>query len=443
MTAAPDTPALSPQVRTFTGRMRAATGPLPRAVIAAATGAAFVLIASVPGLGVDLRPGRWWWWLAVPSNGWLAGAMTLLALLPDRLRESRLVRLRRWLLWSTLPAFLLPWVVLAAWDVQRFTGQLTSGGLGAEVLFASWMPAFLFGVDLAMQLPERLERTLQRLRDRDVLRVSDGDFVAVTDHIEATARRWALIFGCAVAAIVLVTAQETWLVAAWWSRPDAGFVASQFVFEVAASYVAGRWLGRMAAYGRLVPLLARRKIEINVVPGHPDGAGGLKPIGTFYLRQSMIASLPAIMFAVWVAVFSLSTVYLSLGATYRSPYLAFLPPAILLDMLAFLLPLRSIHKVMTTQKEVILWRKADQLSRIITARQAWGDADSGATRQDGEPDLADLVDQYQMLEKAPTWPIDRTIRRRFTLHNLALMLPLVGYLAGHAEFLQKLSDVLK
>jgi hypothetical protein len=48
-----------------------------------------------------------------------------------------------------------------------------------------------------------------------------------------------------------------------------------------------------------------------------------------------------------------------------------------------------------------------------------------------------------MLEKAPTWPIDRTIRRRFTLQNLGLMLPLISYLASHTQFWQRLSDVFK
>jgi hypothetical protein len=217
------------------------------------------------------------------------------------------------------------------------------------------------------------------------------------------------------------------------------------IFELTASYIAGRWLGRMAAYGRLGALLARRKIEINVVPGHPDGAGGLKPIGAFYLRQSMIAGLPAIVIAVWVVVFSLSPAagYVYLGYHYRSLFLWLLPPAILFEVLAFILPMRSMHRVMTTQKEAILWRKADQLSRIITAQQARLDGESATSRQDGEPHLPDLVDRYQILEKAPTWPIDRSIRRRFTLHNLALMLPLVGLLVGHKEILQQLSDLLK
>jgi hypothetical protein len=189
--------------------------------------------------------------------------------------------------------------------------------------------------------------------------------------------------------------------------------------------------------------IIQRKLEITVIPGHPDGAGGLKPIGTFFLHQSMIASLPAIMLAFWVALFSRSPLYASLGASYRSPYVALLLAAILVEALAFVLPMRSMHAVMTTHKEELLWRKADELSRVIAAQQARVDAESRNTSQDGATDLANLVDRYQMLENAPIWPIDRTIRQRFTLRNLALVLPLVGYLAGHDEFLRQLAEPLK
>jgi hypothetical protein len=435
MTAPPDTPTLSSQVHTFTDRIRAATGMMPRGLIAAATGIALSLIALIYASG-----GRWnfRWLVDFLPSGWFVAAVTFAAVLPDRLPDSRLAPIRRWVLWSILAVFLLPWVVWFAEDVQRFA-LLKHEYLGPVLLFASGILVFLLGVDLAARLPERLERTLQRLRDRGVFRVADNDFVAITHHIEATGRRWSLIFGSAVAAVVLITSPETWYLADRWSQWSAGWVAPELFFRVMASYVAGRWLGRMAGYGRLGSLLIRRKIEINVVPGHPDGAGGLKPIGKFYLYQSMITSLPAIFLAVWVVLFWL----LFPGSGYRSQYLWLLLLAIVFEVLAFILPMHSMHKVMTKQKEVILWRQADRLSRIIAARQERIDTESDASRRDHEPDLPDLVERYQVLEKTPTWPVDRTIRRRFTLHNLGLMLPLVGYLVGHTEFWQKLSDMLK
>jgi hypothetical protein len=156
----------------------------------------------------------------------------------------------------------------------------------------------------------------------------------------------------------------------------------------------------------------------------------------------MIASLPAIYLAAWLALFSVSGLYQPYGPMFLM-FLALLPLAILVDVLAFVVPMRSIHKLMREQKEVIMWKKADELSRIIAARQARVDAQICPTRKDGEPDLTDLIDRSKVLEKTPTWPVDRTIWRRFTLRNLGLALPLIGYVAGNADFWQKLSDVLK
>jgi hypothetical protein len=123
---------------------------------------------------------------------------------------------------------------------------LRSGQLRYQLFFVSWISAFVIGTNLATRLPDRLERTLQRRRDRDVLRVTDGDLVTLMQHVEAIERPWSLLFGSAAAAVVL--ALETWLLSDRASRVFAREV-SELIFEVLASYIAGRWLGRIAAYG--------------------------------------------------------------------------------------------------------------------------------------------------------------------------------------------------
>jgi hypothetical protein len=58
--------------------------------------------------------------------------------------------------------------------------------------------------------------------------------------------------------------------------------------------------------------------------------------------------------------------------------------------------------------------------------------------------LTELVERYQTLEKTPTWPVNRAIRRRITLQNLGLLLPFVGYLVkGDQVFWHQLSDLVK
>ncbi len=209
--------------------------------------------------------------------------------------------------------------------------------------------------------------------------------------------------------------------------------------------VAGGWLGRMAGYGLLGNALARRDLQIEVAPGHPDGAGGLKPIGDFYLYQSLAASLPAIFLGIWVLLISLGGANRLWGGyrSYLDQYIWLLPLAILFEILAFALPMTSIHRIMNAQKQSGILARADLLSPAIADAQArLSDPDS----QDWDSDkrkLDHLLERYEELEQAPTWPIDPSMRRRFTLRNLGFLVPFAGYIVGHTSFWQQVSTAFK
>jgi len=66
-----------------------------------------------------------------------------------------------------------------------------------------------------------------------------------------------------------------------WS-PLAGRLIQQGLLIVTGA-VAGGWLARMAEYGRVLGrTLRKRNLVLEMIPGHPDGAAGLKPIGGFH-----------------------------------------------------------------------------------------------------------------------------------------------------------------
>ena len=46
--------------------------------------------------------------------------------------------------------------------------------------------------------------------------------------------------------------------------------------------------------------------------------------------------------------------------------------------------------------------------------------------------LNQLTDSYRDIETMPTWPVDRALRRRVTLGNLAIVVPLVLQVATAA-----------
>src|SRR5712691_13025134 len=171
---------------------------------------------------------------------------------------------------------------------------------------------------------------------------------------------------------------------------------------------------------------------------HPDGAGGFRPIGDFFFYQSVIAGIPAIYLAAWWWFIPLMPIYES----WRSPYLGLLLVAIAFEVMAFILPMRSIHMLMREQKTWLL-AQADELSRTIESlQQRLRRPESAPERQQIKDSIADMTEEYQRIEQVPTWPIDSSIRRRFSLSNVALFLPFVGYAVGGTTVWQQLSNAL-
>ena len=359
--------------------------------------------------------GRWALLVDALSLGWLVGAITFAALMPDRAPERRRAAIARWLLWSTLPVFSLQkigvhWLLPFRWD--RWDALSIS----------AWL-VVLIGLQLVASTPERLHKALQRLRDRDILpeSVEAGD--GMEGELERIAHRWSLVGGWCVPVALLVAGGLLSALPHWrdWVIGPGG---AYLLLDVIAGSAVGAWAGRMAGYGRLGHVLAKRGIQLRVVPGHLDGAGGLKPIGAFYLYQSLMASLPAVFLIVWGLLFWLWHQHRD-----ADQYLWLLALAILVEVLVFVHPMLSVHASMREQRKVFLAR-ADRLSRAIETTQARLE-DTGLEERDAlKRQLAELVERYQTLEKTPTWPMDRSIRRRITLQNLGLLLPFVGFLAG-------------
>ena len=127
---------------------------------------------------------------------------------------------------------------------------------------------------------------------------------------------------------------------------------------------------------------------------------------------------------------------------YATQFTWLLLPMICGEILAFVVPMLSIHAVMRAEKETTLWSESDQISRrIVELRARLATADL-ADYQELEHRLAALIRRFEVLEAAPTWPVDTSIRRRFTLRNLGLLLPFAGYLFGNTPIWERLGDFL-
>jgi hypothetical protein len=392
-------------------------------------------LTALAPLTAEYGPVGTWVYLAFAlPEGWAMGVMTYTLLKPGLVTGTgHKAAVSRWLRWSTLLVLFVQQVPALYYNHELDILQLSG-----------WL-VLLIGLELAGHAPVKLRQALQRLVTREILGPAKG-VEDLTSGLERTGHGWTVASGWCVACALLITSPLT-LLAASRSRSWAlGPAASDLAVLIVAGAVAGGWLGRMTGYGRLLArTLRKQELHLRVIPGHPDGAGGLKPIGDFYLYQSLAASLPAIFLAVWVLFISLGGANRLLGAyrPYLDQYLWLLPLAMLFEILVFVLPMSSVHVIMKSQKERTFLADADRLSPAIAAAQAGLDSQADEDSEAARQRLPQLIEHYQELEKVPTWPIDSSIRRRFTWRNLGLLIPFVGYIVGHMPFWQQVSDVLK
>jgi hypothetical protein len=316
-----------------------------------------------------------------------------------------------------------------------------------DFMFISGAATLIFGLQLPQGIPQRLDATLVRLVDRGALQIAGDKLSGFETGLKARAEAWAHKSGLLLVGAILLA-----FAVAFGLRLDqissfrdlqTGSLARQSVLQflepivpiidisqpviltivgVLGGYVVGRHLGRFVLYGRLGALLEAEGARLNVLPGHLDGAAGLKPVGDFYFFQAMLAAVPAIFLALWWLIIPLWPKY----AEWRGPYLGLLAIALTFEVLAFLVPLWSFHKEMQAQKSE-LFQKADELSqRIVEIQAELAQLDAEEPRKVLKDQLSYLTEQYWAIEQLPTWPVDSKTRRRFTFNNVALFLPLIS-----------------
>ena len=123
----------------------------------------------------------------------------------------------------------------------------------------------------------------------------------------------------------------------------------QIPFTLAATlagFIAGHFLARAVAYGRMGALLKQAAIRLRAQPGHLDGAGGFKPVGDLFFYQALVIGLAAAFLAIWWLIIPFLPEY----ARWREIYLGLLAIALLFEMLAFFGPMWSFHTEMRAQK---------------------------------------------------------------------------------------------
>jgi hypothetical protein len=300
-------------------------------------------------------------------------------------------------------------------------------------LFVTGIIAFLVDLRVSLTLPEKMHETLGRLATGRMLSATPEEHRDFERDLHRASKGTALA-GAAILVPVVVIA---WTVARGLVFP---YLTTMTVEAVLAVPV-GLCIGRTVGYGLLGRRLTRSGFTITADPEHLDGASGLRPVGDFYFFQAMLLAVPAsFLGAWWVAIPFFGDRY---GEGWRHAYAGLLAFVLLCEILAFLMPLRSFHLIMRREKQR-LFAEADLIGHQALEVQRQLRTTAKEDELKGLEDrLGRLTRRYQAIEKMPTWPVSVRVRRRFTLNNLILLVPVLAQALGAPDSLQHLLDGLQ
>lgn len=330
---------------------------------------------------------------------------------------------------------LWPWVATAVACLGLLGVQLGSFGLDLErwdFLFLSGALTLITALWVARGQASAFETMVVRLVSRGQLKPPEATYTLACG-LKKRERRWARWGGAGVALLLaglflLVTALRS-------ESEEAVVLVGGPLAGALGGFLAGRVIGRMALYSVLPWSLERPKpgkrehVELEVTPGHPDGAAGLKPLGDFFLAQALLLAVPAIFLFIWTLLFFLPAFEDRYG-DWRAIYVGLFLLAIAVEIAAFLIPLWRVHTLMKKAKrergasaDVYAREIATIKGDLLTELEPQG-------REELNDRLKEVTSAYYAIEKMATWPIDSSARRWLTLGNAALILSLASQAAG-------------
>jgi hypothetical protein len=313
--------------------------------------------------------------------------------------------------------------------LDRWISPQHSQPLGWDWLSVSAGVTFALALPFALRLPRRTEDTIQRLVNRGVL--SGTGSADLCGEIETSAERWSRVTGPLTAVALLIT-----FLAIFGPRTRPVIT----LFATVAGFLAGRVIGRMLAVSGLGRRVERGVWMLRVQPGHIDGAAGLDPIGELYFRQAMLLAVPA----AWLAV-RLTLTSFAMGE-WRAVYLGLLAGAVTLEMAAFVAPMLAFHRIMVHEKRRLLLEVDGSSALLHRLEQQLPELTTEAERRAAADQVAGLRERYLRVEQLPTWPVDASIRRRFTVRNVLLLLPAVlnagGMTLPNTELWERVTQTL-
>lgn len=276
------------------------------------------------------------------------------------------------------------------------------------------------GLWLAVQRFDRVYQVIDRLSARRLL---IGNPQTLKDLMEARSLRGAAIGGPLVAGLMFAVFLRF---ADPFNSPIP--VAEWLLTGLATSAgcLVGRLVGRAVAYGTLGRAIdGHLQWTLSPQRNSPDGASGLAPVGEMYFRSAGVLLIPAAFCAAWLWIWLIQGE--DPNATWAGAFFLFVALALLMQVPMFVLPMLAFHRQMRTSCRA--WN--EDIDRRVCPRLAAIEADlisteDEARRRSLREDQVCLEEQFRRADRCPTWPVDTGVRRRISISNAFLLVPLVG-----------------
>lgn len=299
----------------------------------------------------------------------------------------------------------------------------------------------LIVVRMAAKVDDLLSCALRRLCALGVITCSEDEFERLNQALALRRRKCAPVWGCIIGVTMIVSFAFSWK----WGiacRPAEFELVRIVLLAVLAPtcYAVGYYIGWMVVQGRLAHILKSQGIKYSVQPGHADEAAGLRPLGDVFFRQALLASAAPVYLAFWLAFFPYY-----LRSMSKTVFLLLLPIFIFVEVGAFVWPMWSFHREMVRQKRSLV-TQADEIARRMSSAQAELRSPSNSTVVKELSAQLEMDGQlYADIKSLPTWPVNKQVRRWFTLQNIMLVaVPALSKLVGPQTVaaLRKLLDLI-
>ena len=324
----------------------------------------------------------------------------------------------------------LPLLAVASWGLATNQGIRLPFLLDWNITF-TFLVSFPTLVILIVTDDHVLTQALQQVWSSDVIstNVEDPEVLVQT----WTARfRWANIGSYAVGLVLgailsWYTLQVyVWTKAGFWAAPTGVIepIGVVYLYCITLLYgVIAVFVTRSVCIALFLSALVD-KVTVRLLPFHPDGCGGLQPVGRLGLRNQLTLTILGLNIA--ILGFITRHYLVPHGAEAWMIIIAVLA-YLILGPVVFIGPLLPFRTGMLRSKATLMGELSDRLRADFTAIR-------GRLKDDGLVDadlqtLERLKKVGSMIEGLPVWPFDaRTLRTFGSAYLVPLVLPLLSKL---------------